>query len=155
MYINGKQNILPDRAKLQFYNRIYSSKGFSTAKLLRYTKKEFERKFIINFTSQEQFEDVMRYAIDNPEKVKDNQFKITTSEGGVPQGLINKFRLDIKEISTASRKANITDEIAEKLRKDSEIDSVIKVIEPKGSTDRNVFPQVVSLGWNTDNYGPI
>ena len=44
VYINGKQNILPDRAKLQFYNRIYSSKGFSTAKLLRYTKKEFERK---------------------------------------------------------------------------------------------------------------
>ena len=155
VYINGKQNILPDRAKLQFYNRIYSSKGFSTAKLLRYTKKEFERKFIINFTSQEQFEDVMRYAIDNPEKVKDNQFKITTSEGGVPQGLINKFRLDIKEISTASRKANITDEIAERLRKDSEIDSVIKVIEPKGSLDRNVFPQVASLGWNTDNYGPI
>ena len=127
VYINGKQNILPDRAKLQFYNRIYSSKGFSTKKLLRYTKKEFERKFIINFTSQEQFEEVMRYAIDNPEKVKDNQF----------------------------RKANITDEIAEKLRKDSEIDSVIRVIEPKGSLDRNVFPQVASLGWNTDNYGPI
>ena len=44
VYINGKQNILPDRAKLQFYNRVYSEKGFSTQKLLRYTDKEFERK---------------------------------------------------------------------------------------------------------------
>ena len=141
--------------KLLFYNRIYSSKGLSTKKLIRYTSKEFERKFIINFTSQNQFENVMRYAIDNPEQLKDNQYKITTSHGGVPQEIINGYKLDIKEVSTKRRKANITDEIAEKLRKDSEIDSVIKVIEPKGSRDRNVFPQVSSLDWNTDNYGPI
>ena len=61
----------------------------------------------------------------------------------------DKYKLDIKEVSTKRRKANITDEIAKKLRKDSEIDSVIKVIEPKGSIDRNVFPQVSSLDWNT------
>ena len=97
----------------------------------------------------------MRYAIDNPEKLKDNQYKITTSHGGIPQEIINGYKLDIKEVSTKRRKANITDEIAKKLRKDSEIDSVIKVIEPKGSIDRNVFPQVSSLDWNTDNYGPI
>jgi len=87
--------------------------------------------------------------------VKDNQYKITTSDGGIPQQIINAYRLDIKEVSTFKRKANITDEIAEKLRKDSEVDSVIKVIEPKGVLDRSVFPNVASLGWNTDNYGPI
>ena len=80
VYINGKQNILPDRAKLQFYNKVYSEKGLSTQKLLRYTDKEFERKFIINFTSQNQFEKVMRYATNNSEKIKDNQFIITTSD---------------------------------------------------------------------------
>ena len=140
VYINGKQNILPDRAKLQFYNRVYSEKGLSTQKLLRYTDKEFERKFIINFTSQNQFEKVMRYATNNPEKIKDNQFIITTSDEGIPQWIINGYRLDIKEISTKIRKANITDEIAAKLRKDSEVDSVIKVINPKGNKGNNMFP---------------
>tara|TARA_B110000003_G_scaffold113243_1_gene115836 strand:+ start:22809 stop:24500 length:1692 start_codon:yes stop_codon:yes gene_type:complete len=155
VYINGKQNILPERAKLLFYNRIYSSKGLSTKKLLRYTNKEFERKFIINFTSQRQFENVMRFAIDSPQKLKDNKYKITTSDEGIPQEIINVFRLDIKEISTKQRKANITDEIAKKLLKDSEIDSVIKIIDPKGNRDKSIFPQVSNLAWNTDNYGPI
>jgi signal peptidase I len=155
VYINGKQNILPDRAKLQFYNKVYSEKGLSTQKLLRYTDKEFERKFIINFTSQNQFEKVMRYATNNPEKIKDKQFIITTSDEGVPKWIINGYRLDIKEISTKIRKANITDEIAAKLRKDSEVDSVVKVINPKGNKGNNMFPQVTNLSWNTDNYGPI
>ena len=155
VYINGKQNILPDRAKLQFYNKVYSEKGLSTQKLLRYTDKEFERKFIINFTSQNQFEKVMRYATNNPEKIKDNQFIITTSDEGVPQWIINGYRLDIKEISTKIRKANITDEIAAKLRKDSEVDSIVKVINPKGNKGNNIFPQATNLSWNTDNYGPI
>jgi len=155
VYINGKQNILPDRAKLQFYNKVYSEKGLSTQKLLRYTDKEFERKFIINFTSQNQFEKVMRYATNNPEKIKDNQFIITTSDEGIPQWIINGYRLDIKEISTKIRKANITDEIAAKLRKDSEVDSVVKVINPKGNKGNNMFPQATNLSWNTDNYGPI
>ena len=122
VYINGERNILPDRAKLQFYNMIYSSKGLSTSKLERYTSKEFERKFVISFTSQEQYRAVMNYVIENPENVKDNQYKITTSDGGIPQQIINAYRLDIKEVSTFKRKANITDEIAEKLRKDSEVD---------------------------------
>jgi len=155
VYINGKQNVLPDRAKLQFYNTVYSSKGLSTQKLLRYTKKEFERKFIINFSSQNQFDKVMSFATDNPEKIKDNQFKITTSESGIPQWLISNYKLDIREISTKSRKANITDEIAAKLRKDSEVDSVIKVIKPKGIRGNFMFPETSNLLWNNDNYGPI
>ena len=155
MYINGKQNILPDRAKLQFYNKVYSSKGLSTQKLLRYTNKEFERKFIINFSSQNQFDKVMNFATDNPEIIKGNQYKITTSEGGIPKWLVNNYKLDIREISTKTRKANITDDIAAKLRKDSEVDSVIKVIKPKGVKGNYMFPEISNLSWNNDNYGPI
>jgi len=155
VFINGKQNILPDRAKLLFYNKIYSSKGLSTKKLLRYTNKEFERKFLVNFTSQNQFDKVMNFVTDSPEKIKDNQFKITTSEGGIPKWVISNYKLDIKEIRTKIRKANITDEIVAKLRKDSEVDSVIKVIKPRGVKGNYMFPEVSDLSWNTDNYGPI
>ena len=97
----------------------------------------------------------MNFATDNPKKIKDNQFKITTSEGGIPKWLISNFKLDIKEISTNTRKANITDEIAAKLRKDSEVDSVIKVIKPKGVKGNYMFPEIYNLSWNNDNYGPI
>ena len=155
VFINGKQNTLPDRAKLLFYNKIYSSKGLSTKKLLRYTNKEFERKFLINFTSQDQFDKVMNFVTDNPEKIKDNQFKITTSEGGIPKWVISNYKLDIKEIRTKIRKVNITDEMVAKLRKDSAVDSVIKVIKPKGIKGNYMFPEVSDLSWNTDNYGPI
>ena len=155
VFINGEQNQLPDRAKLQFYNTIYSSKGLSTKKLLRYTNKEFERKFIINFTSQNQYDVVLKYVVTNPEKIKNNQFKVTTYESGIPNAIINGYQLDVKEISSFKRKANITDEIADQLRKDSEVDSVVKNIEPKGLKGRNLFPNISSLDWNTDNYGPI
>ena len=88
-----------------FIIKIYSNKGLSTKKLLRYTNKEFERKFIINFTSQNQFDKVMNFVTDNPEKIKDNQFKITTSEGGIPKWVISNYKLDIKEIRTKHKKS--------------------------------------------------
>lgn len=155
VYINGRKNILSERAKLQFYHMIYASKGLSTNQLLSYTNKEFERKFIVNFSNQKQFDEVMRFVIDQPQKLKDNQFIITTDEGGIPQAKVNRYRLDIKEIMTNKRKANITDEVAQELRNHSKVDSVIKLIEPKGVRDLNVFPQEANLNWNTDNYGPI
>jgi signal peptidase I len=97
----------------------------------------------------------MNFATNNPEKIKDNQFKITTSEGGIPKWLISNYKLDIREISTKTRKANITDDIAAKLRKDSEVDSVIKVLKPKGVKGNYMFPEISNLSWNNDNYGPI
>ncbi len=155
VYINGKRNVLPYRAKLQFYNRIYSSKGLSTKKLLRYTDKEFEREFIVDFANNQQYKEVIRYVIKSPERLDGNKFLITTYDNGIPEELIKNYNLNVIEAKTKVRKANLTDEIVEKLRKDSEIDSVIKILNPKGKLDANVFPHIPSLGWNTDNFGPI
>jgi len=50
----------------------------------------------------------------------------------------------------------MTDDEAEKLRKHSKVISVTKYMQPKGQNEGGgVFPHVPSLGWNTDNYGPI
>lgn len=49
----------------------------------------------------------------------------------------------------------LTDEEAEDLRKHSQVVSVTKDIKPKGIADSNTFPHVKSLGWNSDNFGPI
>ena len=49
----------------------------------------------------------------------------------------------------------LTDKEAEKLRKHSKVTSVTKTIKPKGESDSEIFPHVPSLGWNSDNFGPI
>ncbi len=153
VFINGKQTVLSNRTKLQFYNTIYSKKGLSTEKLKRYTKKEFQRKYIINSLDANQYE-VVKY-LGSFTKTSDNKILLTTQSADLPMQSIASYRISIREIKTNERDANVTDEIAEKLRKDSEIDSVIKRVEPVGVSDPSLFPQVPSLGWNNDNYGPI
>jgi len=49
---------------------------------------------------------------------------------------------------------NLTDQEAAQLAKNPSVKGITKIIDPKG-TDGQVFPNVVSLGWNKDNYGPI
>ena len=51
--------------------------------------------------------------------------------------------------------AALTDEMAEKLRSNSAIDSVVKYLEPAGTKGYNIFPQHTSYNWNNDNFGPI
>jgi len=48
----------------------------------------------------------------------------------------------------------LTDKEAARVTKNPNVKSVTKYMEPKGAGG-NVFPHVSSLGWNTDNYGPI
>ena len=81
-----------------------------------------------------------------------------TDDKGISDDLLNfirSLRVSCKEIKPTVRRANLTEEIADQLRKDSEVDSVIRNFSPKGELDASVFPHVASLQWNTDNFGPI
>jgi signal peptidase I len=156
VYINGKKNELPDRAQLQFYHTIYSSKGFSTEQLKRYSQKEFERQYVVTFTNNNQLQTLRQYFY--LERVEGNTFIVKTDYKDLSEDLIQlirSLRVSFKELNLNVRRANLTEEIAAKLRKNSAVDSVIRNIEPKGSLDPSVFPHIPSLGWNTDNFGPI
>jgi len=48
----------------------------------------------------------------------------------------------------------LTDDEAALIAKNPAVKSITKSMQPKGR-DGGVFPQVPSLGWNTDNFGPI
>lgn len=102
VFINGKQTVLPDRAKPQ-YNFIVDTGG----QLLD------DNNMIKNFGKRE------------GGRIGDGRYYYT-----------------------------LTDKEAEKLRTHSKVKSVTKNLQEKGANE-NVFPQVPSLGWNTDNYGPI
>ncbi|UCE94609.1 MAG: signal peptidase I [Flavobacteriaceae bacterium] len=49
---------------------------------------------------------------------------------------------------------NLSDEDAELIRKNPTVKSLNKRISPKGEREE-VFPNLASLNWNKDNYGPI
>lgn len=156
IFINGEKNVLPDRAKLQFFHTIYSKKGFSTSKLKRYTEKEFDRQYRIVFDNNRQLQELRRFFY--LERIQGNEFLAKTDYKDLSPELlsyIRSLRVSISEIAPNERRANLTEEIADKIRKDSEVDSVVRNFDPKGVLDASVFPHVPSLGWNTDNFGPI
>jgi signal peptidase I len=151
VFINGKKNRLPYRAKLQFRHTVYSSKGISTEKILRYTGKEFESKFIIDFKTQKEFEEIGKH-LSGRKPLEGNKFRVTTNDYKKLIAVAKQFGSDIKEIKTNTRVANLTLDIAKKLRKDSEVDSIVKIVH---SVDVAIFPQIDSNEWSQDNMGPI
>ena len=151
VYLNGKKNKLPYRAKIQFKHIIYSSKGISTNKILRYTGKEFERKFTITFKSQEEYQKIIRH-IASLNKVEGNTYEMTTYNYKELKGVTDSYRSNITEIKTNKRITNLTIDLAEKIRKDSEVDSVVKITH---EVDNAIFPQIESNEWSQDNMGPF
>ncbi|MDC1324321.1 S26 family signal peptidase, partial [Polaribacter sp.] len=151
VYINGKKNSLPERAKLQFKHTVYSEKGISTEKILRYTGKEFESKFIVDFKTNEEFNEMGKY-ISARKALKGNKFKVSTYDFKKVLAVAKKYGSTISEIKTQKRVVNLTLEIARKLRKDSEVDSVVQIVH---EIDPAIFPQIDSNEWSQDNMGPI
>jgi signal peptidase I len=151
IYINGKVMPIPERAKPQYIHTIYSSKGVATELLAAAGSTEFDRTYEVEFNSQEQTEAVSPY-VKNAEKISETKYKIKTFAKGIPTALIQSLALNATEVSDYSLSANLTLKGAEELRKNTAIDSVIRLIIPKAQNN-SIFPQ--TKDWSIDNFGPI
>ena len=151
VFINGEKNSLPDRAKLQFKHTVYSSKGISTEKVLRYIGKEFESKFIVDYKSNEEFAEMGKH-LSARKALDGNKFRVNTYDYKSVLAVAKKYNSTISEIKTNKRIVNLTLDIAKRLRKDSEVDSVVQIIH---DADNAIFPQVDDNEWSQDNMGPI
>jgi|TARA_B110000879_G_C11182435_1_gene519171 signal peptidase I len=151
VFINGEKNSLPDRAKLQFKHTVYSSKGISTEKVLRYIGKEFESKFIVDYKSNEEFAEMGKH-LSARKALDGNKFRVNTYDYKSVLAVAKKYNSTISEIKTNKRIVNLTLDIAKRLRKDSEVDSVVQIIH---EVDNAIFPQIDSNEWSQDNMGPI
>ena len=151
VFINGRKNSLPDRAKLQFKHTVYSSKGISTEKVLRYIGKEFESKFIVDYKSNEEFAEMGKH-LSARKALDGNKFRVNTYDYKSVLAVAKKYNSTISEIKTNKRIVNLTLDIAKRLRKDSEVDSVVQSIH---DVDTAIFPQIDSNEWSQDNMGPI
>ena len=71
-----------------------------------------------------------------------------------------KWKINMRVICIAGQMQNgnyyltLTDNEAARIAKNPSVKSVTKTIQQKG-VDGDVFPHESSLGWNTDNFGPI
>ena len=102
VYINGKKNELPERAKLQFYYDVNTGGTQLSVKSLR-----------------------SRYHVREGGRLQDGNYVL----------------------NLASDDANL-------LKNNPSVKEMKRKISPKGESE-NVFPNVRSLNWNKDNFGPV
>jgi len=88
-------------------------------------------------------------------KIQYNFFVNTGGKGINPTSLRNRY--NVREggvMPDGTYRLTLTDTEAAKIAKNPAVINITKSMQPKG-VDSGVFPQIPSLGWNTDNFGPI
>lgn len=154
VHVNGKQLKLSDRAKPQYDYTVYAKNGVSSRLLLELGTEEFIRKYLTVNLSDFQKSLTDRYALGYNRNAK-GEVEIYTKKAGLPAGVISQGRLALREETGRQRQVTITDETLKKLNNSTAIDSVVKIIQPKGQRGGNIFPQDPKYSWNNDNFGPI
>jgi signal peptidase I len=145
VFINGKQTVLPDRAKTQFYYTVISKKYLSA----QYLKDdigttEFNRFYKIGKAAAARYN--LRDVIPFP---NDSTSYMVELPGDLNVGQNNDFK------ATDRYNINMSVEEKETLAKNSDIVSINRNIKPKGEREPRIFPKYGDYNWNGDNFGPI
>jgi len=154
VFINGKQNVLPERSRHMFDYNIYAKKGVSSRFLEEIGVSDFRRKYIVGSLTQQQANILNNYILGVKPR-DDGKQELYTKESGIPVDVIRKYGISITEESSLSRQAKLTDKMVTKLKANEQIDSVVRIIQTKGESGYNVFPQSPDYRWNTSQLGPI
>ncbi len=154
VFVNGEELQLSDRAKPQYDYRIYSQRGVSSRILLSTGSTEFNRTYLSAPLNQAQFNAISTYVLGGGQNER-GELELITKASGIPINVIRSAGLSLREVSSRQRIIALTDEMAEQLRNNSAIDSVVKELEPAGTKGYNIFPHHPSYNWNNDNFGPI
>ncbi len=150
VYINGKKNELPYRAKLQFYYT-YESKSPIDANTFPAFLLNKERtgvyRILSEYWNNEKVQDAIKK---NGNLTKIGQDSLYTEvAGGINPDMAQ--RLKMSSVSTKIN-INLTQEEVDRLKKYPLAVSVTKI---NHSPDNAIFPHVEKLQWSQDNFGPI
>ena len=154
VHINGKQNVLPDRAKTQYTHYAYNAKGVSSRKLAALNIKDFQRKYRIENITQATYDAISPYILGRLTNDIDN-FIVLTPSAGLPPKLVGKLRLRVKEILEAKKELTLTLQEAEHLRKENYLDSLVRRVTTQKTPNTSFFPNALPYDWNEDTFGPI
>jgi signal peptidase I len=154
VHINGQKNKYSDRARIQYNHTVYAQKGVSSRKLLALGFESFYRKYKIENITQNSYEQLLPYLVRIVGNTVEN-FIVYTGAEGLPPELIRKLGLRVNEYLETQKSIVATFDEAEKLRKNSEIDSVIRQISVEKIPNETFFPNKIPYDWNEDNFGPL
>ena len=154
VYVNGKKNILPDRAKVLYNFKAYSSKGISSRKLVDLGINDFNRRYRIDNITQTSYDQIIPYVIGSVGNSQDN-FTVITRHTGLPLDLVRSLGLRVSEVLQQTKDLNLTVEEAKKIESQSWIDSVVQRNQKIKKPNSSFFPNKIPFDWNQDNFGPI
>jgi signal peptidase I len=154
VHINGKQSILPERAKTQYVHYAYNAKGVSSRKLNIEGIKDFTRKYRIENITQQSYDEILPY-IHGRISNDINNFIIITPPAGLPPKLIGQLRLRVKEILEPSKELVLTIAEAALLNEKQLFDSLVRKVSRVKTPNTSIFPNSLPYDWNEDNFGPI
>ena len=154
IYINGKESIMPDRAKPIFGYKAYNAKGISARKLINAGYDDLTRKFLITNISQPIL-DVLRphlLMIANPDP---SNYQVLTGSEGLPLNIVQQYRIQAKELLETQKSLFLTLKEAEELPNVVTLDSLKRNINSKRTYNDSYFPNNVRYNWNEDQFGPL
>ena len=154
VYLNGKENNLPDRAKPLFTYIIKSNEGVSSSKLINLQVDGFIRKFSIKNLSTDTYAEISKYIL-NISNNGENEYLIYTNDKGVPIKLVRKLGLDIREIIDKEKELSLTHIDAIKIKNSNQFDTIYRIIEETNSSNSTFFPNNRRFSWNNDHFGPL
>jgi signal peptidase I len=149
-YINGKKNVLPYRAKLQFYYTFECKEPIDQSSYPKFLLDK-ERTGVYKILSEYWTNDKVQEAI----KLNGNLTKIGSDSlyTEVAGGVNPQFAQRLKMINVNNKiNINLTQEEVERLEKYPLTVSVKKI---NHAPDNAIFPHVEKLKWSQDNFGPI
>ncbi|UOB16915.1 signal peptidase I [Abyssalbus ytuae] len=150
VHINGKKTVLPDRAKPQFFYTVTTKNPVDRQLAAKYNLKEFRAVYGVpaNYWDDPKVQNYLNGKMRLLHEVSRDSATVNAA------GFISRDAMNRLKISQVNNKINInlTEEQAEKLRKDSNVISVEKF---NYSPDKDVFPHSPLYNWSIDNFGPI
>jgi signal peptidase I len=154
VYLNGKENNLPDRARPLFTYIVKSNEGVSSSKLINLKVNGFIRKFIVKNLSTDTYAEISKYILSISNN-GENEYLIYTTDKGIPIKLVRKLSLEISEIIDKEKELSLTHIDAIKIKNSNQFDTIYRVIEETKSSNSIFFPNNKRFSWNNDHFGPL
>ena len=154
VYLNGKENNLPDRARPLFTYLVKSNEGVSSSKLINLEVDGFIRKFVIKNLSTDTYAEISKYIL-NISNNGENEYLIYTSDKGIPIKLVRKLSLNIREIIDKEKELSLTHIDAIKIKNSNQFDTIYRTIQETDNSNSIFFPNNTRFNWNNDHFGPL
>jgi len=154
IHINGKESVMPERAKPLYAYTAYNSKGISARKLTELGYTDLTRAFAISNITQPMFNALQPYLLNIINNDPSN-FVVLTSAKGIPMEVVKKQRIQAKELLETKKNMYLTLKEEDQLKSAISLDSLKRKINSNAFYNEVFFPNNVLYNWNEDQFGSL